>query len=270
MNGIGYYKESPDALEIKICSNGVHACKEHLHKELSIGYIEKGISQLYVNGVEHYIKAGEAIMIYPYVSHKCQPLDVNQWAFTMIYIPRELCGKIYSRLGAQNAIGIKPLDAVELRQIKRLVEASKREAPASAKGGELLYRLTRLFKQEDIAAAFEGNQRIEAVKAYIEGHFLEELSLDELEEKFDINKFILIRSFKSTFNTTPNAYQLQLKADYGKELLSGSGDLADIALRAGFYDQAHFTREFKKAYGITPLRYYKDIHVLGQYRTICK
>ena len=72
---------------------------------------------------------------------------------------------------------------------------------------------------------------------------------------FHIDKFKLIRSFKKLYNITPSAYQLQLKVDYSKQLMKTEPDLISVALASGFYDQAHFTREFKKTTGMTP-RYY--------------
>ena len=60
--------------------------------------------------------------------------------------------------------------------------------------------------------------------------------------------------------TLNRIFTFEVKPAYGKGLLKSSNDIADIALRSGFYDQAHFTKEFKKAYGITPLNYYKNLH----------
>jgi len=51
MSGVVYYKSDDfNMVEIKTCSNDVHAYKDHLHEELSVGYIEEGASILNVNG----------------------------------------------------------------------------------------------------------------------------------------------------------------------------------------------------------------------------
>ncbi|MBB6214504.1 AraC-like DNA-binding protein [Anaerosolibacter carboniphilus] len=261
MKRIDYYRSEPfNMVEVKTCSNDIHAYKDHLHQELSIGYIEKGSSILNINGSDYYMKAGEAIMIYPYVSHKCQPLDLNDWKFTMIYIQNEFCEEMFHHLGSKNAIGIKKLGTFEFNQIQSLVDVLKSNTSGFDKEVELISTLIHLFDVQDIAIQLQSSKKITAVKAYIEENFLEPLKLKDMEEKFDISKFVLIRNFKSQFNTTPSAYQLQLKTDYGKCLLKSSDDIVDIALKSGFYDQAHFTKEFKKAYGITPFQYYKALH----------
>jgi len=260
-NGVDYYRaEGFNVLEVKTCSDGLHSYKDHLHQELSIGYIEKGASILNVNGKDYYIKAREAVIIYPYVSHKCQPVDINNWAFTMIYIENDFCKGNLDNIYRKSSIGIKKLGDHEFDKIKNLSKILKSKANPFCKEVELTNALIELFNTRDIDISLGTGKKINSIKTYIEEHFLETLQLRDMEAKFDINKFALIRSFKSKFNTTPNAYQLQLKVDYGKSLLKNSDDIADIALKAGFYDQAHFTKEFKKAYGVTPLQYHKSIH----------
>lgn len=261
MKGIEYYREgSFDMIEIKTCCDDLHAYKSHIHQELSIGYITKGSTILDVNEKEYYIEAGEAVIIYPFVSHKCQPIDINNWEFTMIYIDNEFCKGIFDNLAAKNSIGVKKLGDNEFEQIKRLSDFLKSDASGFDKEVKLTNTLKELFSKCDIDIQFQSSKEMSSIKKYIEDHFLDILQLKNIEDKFDTNKFSLIRNFKSKFNTTPNAYQLQLKVNYGKTLLKESNDIVDIALRAGFYDQAHFTKEFKKAYGITPLQYYKAIH----------
>ena len=38
-------------------------------------------------------------------------------------------------------------------------------------------------------------------------------------------------------------------------MLTEGGAPVDVALHCGFVDQSHFNRHFKRAYGVTPLRY---------------
>lgn len=261
LKGINYYRsEAFKMIEVKTCSNELHSYKDHLHEELSVGYIEKGATRLNVNGREYFIGEGEAVIIYPFVSHKCQPVDIMNWEFTMIYIDGEFCGEILEGPDNKQSIGIKKLGEAELQKIKKLAEFLKSDESSCNKEIELAGTLIEIFEACDLDIKLESSEKTDLIREYIEEHFLEEIKLGDIEKKFGINKFSLIRSFKSRYNSTPGAYQLQLRINYGRHLLKSCGNIADIALKAGFYDQAHFTREFKKAYGVTPLQYYKDIH----------
>jgi AraC-like DNA-binding protein len=260
MKGVEYYRSEAFSIrEVKTCMNDLHAYKDHLHQELSIGYIEKGESVLNISGIDYYIKAGEAVIIYPYVSHKCQPIDVDNWEFTMIYIESEFYKGAFLNVDSTNSIGIKKFGNYEFNQIKQLSTVLKSNISGFDKEIELVKTLIQLFTNCDINIHLQTSKKLEPIKTFIEEHFLEVMKLKDMEEKFGINKFALIRSFKNEFNTTPNAYQLQLKANYAKHLLKSSENITDIALQSGFYDQAHFTKEFKKAYGITPLQYQRAL-----------
>lgn len=251
-------------IEVKTCDDSLHAYKNHVHEELSLGIVQRGSTNLNVYGKDYCINAGEAIIIYPFVSHMCRPVDLNDWSYTMVYVDPVFIKGLLEYRKASDLIGIIKLNKNAFIEIKKLVDILKSDVDRFIKEVELTSLLIDLTETVDIHIKMNTeqpmNQTITDLKFYIDSHFLETLCLDELESRFNANKFAMIRNFKSLFNTTPSAYQLQLKINHGKSLLKHSDDIVNIALNAGFYDQAHFTKEFKKAYGITPLQYYKSIH----------
>jgi AraC-like DNA-binding protein len=64
--------------------------------------------------------------------------------------------------------------------------------------------------------------------------------------------------FKDRVGLTPHAYQDQLRVRRAKQLLDREVPIAQAAVEAGFYDQAHLTRHFKRVMGVTPGRYVAD------------
>ncbi len=66
----------------------------------------------------------------------------------------------------------------------------------------------------------------------------------------------LARGFRSYFGTSYGEYLRRLRLDWAAVRLTGSDDtLAETALQAGFADQSHFTRAFRRYAGVTPGRY---------------
>ncbi|HMG95582.1 MAG TPA: helix-turn-helix transcriptional regulator [Gemmatimonadaceae bacterium] len=58
---------------------------------------------------------------------------------------------------------------------------------------------------------------------------------------------------KETMGVAPHQYLLHLRLERSRRMLDAeNASLADVAQRAGFADQAHFTRFFKREYGVTP------------------
>ncbi|KZL92450.1 AraC family transcriptional regulator [Clostridium magnum] len=257
---IWYYKiGSCKLLEIKKCQNELQAYKDHLHEELSIGFIEKGATNLKVNGKEYYIKAGEAIVIYPFVSHICQPIDLANWKFTMIYINKDFYKDILEDLNKSHFMGIKKLNDEDYRKINYMIDTMKGNESLIEKEEKIVSVLADIFINCDINIELVKDKQLEEIRKYIEINFLEQLKLDDIVMHFGLNKFGIIRSFKNRYNATPAAYQLQLRVNYAKHLIEENPNLVQVALNSGFYDQAHFTKEFKRAYGLTPKQYLKSI-----------
>jgi AraC-like DNA-binding protein len=59
---------------------------------------------------------------------------------------------------------------------------------------------------------------------------------------------------------TPHAYVTQVRVRRAKSLLREGLPIAMVAAEAGFYDQAHLTRQFKCIVGVTPGRYVDSIN----------
>jgi AraC-like DNA-binding protein len=57
------------------------------------------------------------------------------------------------------------------------------------------------------------------------------------------------------------------RLDFARNELRGGRPLAELALTAGFADQAHLTRMFRSAYGVTPGRYAR-LHAAGAGYTV--
>jgi AraC-like DNA-binding protein len=77
----------------------------------------------------------------------------------------------------------------------------------------------------------------------------------ELEAASGLSRFELARHFRAKLGTSPYRYSLMRRLDFVRKRLGAGRSTADLALEAGFADQAHFGRFFKKAFGVTPGRY---------------
>ena len=65
----------------------------------------------------------------------------------------------------------------------------------------------------------------------------------------------LVRSFTREFGVSPHAYLIGRRVDAARRALLQGARPADVAADLGFYDQAHFTRHFKRHVAVTPARF---------------
>ncbi|MCL2160369.1 MAG: AraC family transcriptional regulator [Betaproteobacteria bacterium] len=102
------------------------------------------------------------------------------------------------------------------------------------------------------------NNALDELRAFLETHPEENLSLDDLAGRIQLDKFQLIRRFRARYGLTPHRFQMQNRLRRARRACLSATSLTDLALLAGFYDQSHFIREFRRATGVTP----------GQYRRV--
>lgn len=97
------------------------------------------------------------------------------------------------------------------------------------------------------------------LREYLDEHYLEHHSLDELSERFFINKFYLTRIFKEQFGISINSYITSLRITHAKQLLRFTNmSTSEIAESCGMPDANYFSRIFKKVEGITPGQFRKQ------------
>jgi len=65
----------------------------------------------------------------------------------------------------------------------------------------------------------------------------------------------LARQFRIALGTSPHRYLFMRRLQHAREAIHEARPLVQVACDAGFADQAHFTRAFKGAFGLTPGRY---------------
>lgn len=96
------------------------------------------------------------------------------------------------------------------------------------------------------------------IKSWLDTHYSEKISLDELAKRFYIDKYYLSKIFKEQYGITINAYISRKKITAAKQLLRFSDkSIEQIGFEIGISDTNYFTRLFKKIEGITPGEYRK-------------
>jgi AraC-like DNA-binding protein len=86
----------------------------------------------------------------------------------------------------------------------------------------------------------------------------------ELESVTGLTRYELARQFRAVYGTSPYRYSLLRRLDFARRCLLRGGRMVDVALTAGFADQAHFTRMFASTYGMPPGRY-ALLHVAARF-----
>ena len=118
-----------------------------------------------------------------------------------------------------------------------------------------IMRNTALAVQED-SAVISGNRQCAAVRRYIDLHFKEPLTLDQLSEEAHMNKYYLSHSFKREYGVSPINYLISRRISESKYLLSETDlSMSQIAQLLGFSSLSYFSQAFRKSQGVSPMEF---------------
>lgn len=167
---------------------------------------------------------------------------------------------------------VPPLDGLDLPPLRAAMLAVDAELTAGGPGGSLAAEsLANILAVHLVRHVLEPRRpergrdgalprgRLRAVVEYIEEHLDSGPSLAEMAAVAHLNPYHFARQFKQATGLPPHQYVILRRVERAKHLLRAGTDLslAEVAARAGFYDQSQFSHHFKRLVGVTP----------GQFRT---
>ena len=252
-------------IEARFVEDGRTVCYErHFHDTFSIGQITGGRST-YLNGrLRETVGAGAVVVMNPGDVHACNPIDGERWSYRMLYVDRGWLTALQHSLGfdanqdlrlfSTAVTGDVPLFAGFGELVRVLVddaaEPLQKSSAAVAYFSAVQQRLDPAPRSGEASA-----QKLRLAAEFISDNRTRRLTLEEICAATDLSASYLIRAFKRRYGMTPHAYLINRRVQFGQDQLRRGRAIADVALDAGFADQAHFQRAFKRLFAATPRQY---------------
>lgn len=252
-------------IEAREIEDGRHVCyARHAHETFSIGAITDGES-VYLNGAHaESVRAGSIVVINPGAVHACNPVKDRPWSYLMFYVDPAWLGLRQQAAGWKNAGGFQAFSVRSstdaflfdgLRQLyATLIDARAGIEHKSRAAENFFTDLARTLKP---GHSFDApvHAELESAARYIRENCTRPLRLKDICAAAGLSESHLIRSFKTRYGMTPHAYQVNCRIEYSRAQLKQGSAIADVAIDAGFADQAHLQRVFKQLTAATPGQY---------------
>jgi len=101
-----------------------------------------------------------------------------------------------------------------------------------------------------------GKKSVVPVKEYLDAHYTEKITLDDLSRIFYINKYYLTRMFKDRFGITISSYLINIRVTHAKQMLRFTDmSIEEIGQACGLGQAHYFSRVFKAVEGVAPSIY---------------
>lgn len=154
-----------------------------------------------------------------------------------------------------------------VERMRRVFELSWRahtgqrsDASRSTDLGWVIDRATELPPQPALRISLRPPSEAAArARAIIEEAANSPISLKQLAEDCGVSVSYLVREFRDTYWLTPHQLIVSRRTRMGRQALDQGLNVAQAAMCSGFSDQSHFSRWFKRTYGITPGHYQRAL-----------
>ncbi|MBC8745217.1 MULTISPECIES: AraC family transcriptional regulator [Paraburkholderia] len=254
-------------IEARSIDDGRKVCyARHSHETFSIGAVTGGRSVYLNHHAREWIGAGAVVVMNPDDVHACNPVAGERWSYRMLHVDVAWFTKLQHELGfnenhAFRAFSqIMTLDAALFDGLNRLCailastdndkDTLRKESAAITFFSHVQQTLNPASLPERAASG-----QLARAAAYITDNCTRALKLGDVCEAAGLSASHLIRAFKLRYGMTPHAYLINRRIQYSRAQLRRGALIADVALDAGFADQAHLQRTFKRLVAATPGQY---------------
>jgi AraC-like DNA-binding protein len=240
----------------------------HTHDTYSFGLTETGAQAFGCRGAARTSAAGMVMAFNPDEPHDGHAATEHGFTYRMVHIGPGLIGDLLTDLTGRPAglplfhepVLHDPVLAGALARVHRSLSARASTLARDEALADAVAALVRRGARSAPLLSSAGQSRTAAglaarVRAVLDESPLEELGADDLATGVGASRFALYRAFKATYGLAPSEYQRLVRLRAARRMLVAGGSLADAAIDAGFADQAHLTRWFRRCYGITPAVY---------------
>ena len=218
--------------------------------------ITGGSGELHVEKARMKLRTGEVVFLPKNIRHRYFPTEMpfrNRW----VAFDGACAEEILGYLGLDTACTIRCgsyAEACESHQTMHDLAALER-ADSVAQTSSLFYRY--LFSVFLPKTCDGENAYLETVKAYIQEHYSEELTLDGLAARVSVSRYRLCRDFREKYQITVFEFLQKVRIRQAKYLLTDRPELKikEIAAQTGFHDASYFIRTFRRYETVTPTAY---------------
>jgi AraC-like DNA-binding protein len=240
-----------------------HAYDAHRHDTYALGLTLSGVQSFDYRGSRRDSTAGQAIILHPDEVHNGRSGIEAGFRYRMLYLePRMVRQALGKRAKAL------PFVPAGVSADPRLVRAVSRAladldgAPCGLEVDDIVLGLSEAMLAQDPSLCQDSHGGVsfdaaERARQFLDNNLDRSVQSPELEAVAGLDRFTLARHFRASFGTSPYNYLVMRRLDRARSLLATDRGLVDIACACGFADQSHMTRQFRRAYGMTPGRWRK-------------
>lgn len=273
----------PFALYGTIIPKYIHFYPAHWHDEIEIIYAKKGRSIYYVNFRPYLIEEGDILIVPPGIIHSFEQYNDEKFiGYTCVFSLNmvnnsniDVCSGKYFLPLYNNDIRLKTLlknQDMHNEEVKKIIVNLmkcyyEKQSCYELKMKMYIYELFAYYFENNMleemrnkASEVTVSENTKIIITYVENHYHEKITLEQLAKATNQSIYNLAHSFKKCTGRSPMEYINQYRLSVAiRQLETTKNPVINIAVDAGFNNVSYFNRVFKSKYNMTPTEYRRKI-----------
>ena len=239
---------------------GGHAFDRHSHDRYALGITLAGVQTFSYRGAPAVSLPGHAMVLHPGESHDGCAGTAEGFRYRMLYLePSRISEASRGRTGHLPFVALPVLAHARLVEVLSEALGDLARPLEALETADVIAAVTDCLLSLDRSPARRGAapdaKAVERARLYLDAHCTETVEATVLERETGLDRFTLTRQFRSQLGTSPHRYLVMRRLDKARKIIRAGDSLAEAAALAGFADQSHFTRHFRKTFGLSPGRW---------------
>lgn len=254
----------------------------HSHDFIELIIILQGKGRFIIDGETYEVKEGHLVILNPGTLHRSSPDGQSDQSYVECYlgftnVEFRNCPKNHLPL-FRNREPIVKLPEEWKQLIFHLCGAINQESSRYEAGRSFMLKayliqvlcLIERLRRQDLEQVNKGGCSaryefksitkkyiVQNIMKYMEENYREKISLDQIADNMYLSSYYISKLFKSETGDTPINYLISLRMRKAREILDKDPErsVQEVAAAVGYEDAYHFSKLFKKYYGLSPMHY---------------
>ncbi|WP_042391807.1 helix-turn-helix transcriptional regulator [Streptacidiphilus carbonis] len=252
-----WHPEVPGISEVFHAHFVEHAYPMHAHANWTLLIVDDGAVRYDLDRHERGVLSDLVSLLPPQVPHNGRAATALGFRKRVLYLEPECLGTDLIGAAVDTPAVDDPLLRRRVHQLHHALQLPGDELEAESRLALICGRLRGHLLRRTGSAPQPPRDRTVAhrLRDLIDARVVEGLTLEQAAEQLHANPAHLVRAFTSEFDMPPHQYLTSRRVDRARGLLLDGVPARTVAVDAGFYDQSHLTRHFRRIVGTSPGRF---------------
>lgn len=247
-----------------------HRWPRHFHSYFVFATPFSGIGHFRTLRGHHSARFGDLMLFNPAEAHDGGTDDREAWDYLSLHLSVETMQSLFSIVFDKPAPEIifprsSIADSEVAFRLRRFYGAIQQCFDPAELGIYLIQTAAALFSRHlgvNMTMQISNPPALSLARAadYMHANYARNISIQDLAQISGLNEHYFIVAFRKHYGISPHAYLNQVRLDMAAGEIRRGTSIIEAATLAGFYDQSHFHRHFRRMHCVTP----------GQYRTAAR